>query len=162
MNTKQSLWEDMKDIPLTATLIIIASIGLVYFFTIISLQFFMSPERVDIYADIFSKLAIGFGAMSAGLGGFRFLSQYFEYEKATVRKKEYMNLYPPHEFTDRYDIVNRKSKKRELYLRDKQEKNVRHIENGSTYNELGWKTYKIITLDDKDFEQYNKEERILI
>ncbi len=122
----------------------------------------MPPEKVDIYADIFYKLAIGFGAISAGLGGFRYLSKYFEYEKIAVKKKDYMNLYPPSEFTERFDIVNRKSKKRELYLRDKQEKIVRHIGNGATYSEMGWTNYKIITLEDKDFDEFEKGETILV
>jgi len=162
MKNNQSTWEDMKDMPLTSTLIVIASVSFVYFIVIILLQFVMPPEKVDIYADIFSKLGIGFGAISAGLGGFRFLSKYFEYEKIAVRKKDYMNLYPPNEFTERFDIVNRKSKKKELYLRDKQEKIIRHIGNGATYSEMGWTKYKIITLEDKEFDEFEKGETILV
>jgi len=87
MNDMKALWEDMKDAPLTTMLIILALIGFANYIILNFLQFSMSPQKLDIYADIFSKLSFGFGAMSAGLGGFRYLSHYFEYEKKTIRIK---------------------------------------------------------------------------
>ena len=165
MKNIKSFIGEMKEMPISTIVALLAWVGLVgllNFVIIIFSQLFISPQIVDIYADIFYKLGLGFGAMSAGLAGFSYLSGQLKHEIEFVRKKDYLKLYPANDFIERYDIVNRKGNINDLYLRDKEEKIVRHIGNLPTYKMLGWNKYPKTTLEDKDFDKYAKGDVILI
>ncbi len=118
-------------------------------------------EKLQIAADIFNKTSIGFGALLAGLGGFKYIEDYLARERVKVKRRIYLDLYPVGH-SENFDIVEREGKRGELYCRDKKSKIVRHVGNRYTYHELGWPPYGIKTLSDTEFGNYNKGDTILL
>ena len=111
-------------------------IGLLTFsITVISLSFLLvlilpilkvPMQFVKDYAIVFNSLAIGIGALFAGLGSFRYIEAYLEGAKLARKKEAFKRKYPPKKLGKNYNLIWFHRGK--LYLFDKKEKLYYHIE----------------------------------
>lgn len=146
------------------SLMLVLSTSLVAFLWLMSIVvlLFFSTDKALVIAEVFNKSAIGFGALIAGVGGLKYLENYIENEKIKMRKEKYMSLYPTSEFDKTYDVVERKSVRGEFYIHEKNGDKVRHIGNSHTYNELGWARFGVKTLNDEEFNKFDRGDVILL
>ena len=131
---------------------------LIILLILLLLSAFISINSIEVYSRIFNNVAIGFGAILAGLGGLRYLVNYIE-EKEKINGikneiKKYQKVYPPLQKNITYKIVQSSDKKGKIYILDK-DNILHHVRNYPTFLDLDLSQDEIETIKAEDFSKYS-------
>lgn len=132
---------------------VFAFIGLFILYAFV-LPLFIPIGQAEKLSKIFNNVALGFGALLAGAGGFRVIMKYLGNEIEKDRIEKYKKVFSTAEFGKTYDLVEWKRNKGTIYIREFRKKKLRHIGNIFTLYDLGFGSFPVKSIPHKEFLKY--------
>jgi hypothetical protein len=137
--------------------------GLVVYclFLIILAPFLMSFQSVESLSRIFENTAIGFGAIIAGIGGFKFILDSLANIASEKKAQEFKRLYPANKAGIDFEVVDSPIQPGKKYVIDKIRKVRRHIGSSQTYTDIGLRVVALKPYTENEFNKYPEGDIIL-
>lgn len=144
-----------------ARIVIIESVLLYLLVLILIMQIFPSQSIID-YSQIFYNFSLGIGAILAGIGGIKILSEYAKKLQYERKIRHWKSIYDPSLHDTNFRLINSADNPDWIYVHDLNSNQKIHIGSDATFREFGFSRNWIVTLQQKDFNQIKTVEDVIL
>lgn len=113
------------------------------------------------FSQIFYNFGVGFGALVAGIGGFKLISEYLSSRKKQSLISNYKNKYPKEKLNDTFKIVRSPVMLGKIYIIDLKTNTKHWIKSLETLTDLDFYFDDAKDIDIKEFDGYTDGDGML-
>lgn len=135
---------------------------LLYLLTLVLIIQMFSPQSIIDYSQIFYNFSLGIGAILAGIGGIKILSEYARKLQYERKIRNWKSIYNPTLHGTNFKLINSVDNPDWIYVHDLKSNQKIHIGSDATLREFGFSRKWIVTLSHGDFNQIKTVEDIIL
>ena len=142
-------------------IVITGSVLFYFLFLVLIIQMFSSQSIIN-YSQIFYNFSLGIGAILAGIGGIKILSEYARKLQYERKIRNWRSIYDPTLHDINFKLINSADNPDWIYIHDLKSNQKIHIGSDATLRELGFSRRWIKTLSHDDFNKIETVEDIIL
>ena len=140
----------------------VIEIILLYLLILILIMQIFSSQSIVNYSQIFYNFSLGIGAILAGIGGIKILSEYARKLQYERKIRHWKSIYDPTFHDKNFKLINSSDNLDWIYVHDLNSDQKIHIGSDATFREFGFSRKWIKTLPLDDFNRIKTVEDIIL